>query len=130
MKVTIASFANFGTGILQKSGGYSGVADLRVILGIQAVAGIVGVDLAKPPEHLQRQLDQLELPVVPSKFADEVSTALLDMGFSHERTVSPVESMPPGLLPIDLACVDRMIAIECDGPEHFLQVLGNSEIAH
>ena len=30
--------------------------------------------------------------------------------------------------PQELACEDRKIAVECDGPEHFLQVLGNETL--
>ena len=50
---------------------------------------------------------------------------MVNTGFSHERNVSPFESVP-GLLTIDLACVDRKIAVECNVPKHFLHVLGNS----
>ena len=50
---------------------------------------------------------------------------MVNIGFSHVRNVSPFKSFP-GLLAIDLACVDRKIAVECNVPKHFLHVLGNS----
>ena len=97
--------------------------DLRLILYIQSSADAAGIAMAKPSESAQAKLDALEFPVESSSFADEVSTKMVDIGFSHERNISPFESTP-GFLSIDLACKDRMVAVVCIGPEDFINVLG------
>lgn len=102
-------------------------ADLRTIVYIQMTANLPDIDLPKPPEHLQSQLDQFKLPVFSSMFSNAVSRTLFGMGFSHAQNVSPSESIPAGVLLIDLACVDRMIAVECNAPERWLSVLGKSD---
>jgi RAP domain len=119
-------FCELWNSILRKQGdGVISAADLRVILYIQASAAVDSIDLAEAPKQLQSQLDRVTLPVNASPFADAVSKVMVNTGFSHARNVSPFKSIP-GLLTIDLACVDHKIAVECDGPEHYLHVLGNS----
>jgi hypothetical protein len=58
-----------------------------------------------------------------SRSQEEMSALLEELGFVHEIEFSPFLNRPfvPGLLVIDAACKDRMIAIEFDGPTHFLR---------
>ena len=100
--------------------------ELSQILYIQNSASAFGIDLARPPPDLQRQLANVSFTFNTSNFEENVSKALSGMGFSHRRDVSPFEAIP-GLLPIDIACPDRMIAIECDGPYHYVSILGDEE---
>jgi hypothetical protein len=97
---------------------------LKQVLYIEAFAAASGVQLAKPSLGLRKQLDQVQFTTESSTFTDKVSEALGAIGFSHGRDVSPFQSTP-GLLSIDVACADRMIAIECDGPSHYLSVIGD-----
>ncbi|KAI2507052.1 hypothetical protein MHU86_7321 [Fragilaria crotonensis] len=90
---------------------------------ILALAKAAGVDLVQPNKHLQTRLQRAAFPVESSSVADLVSNLLVDLGIAHTRNVSPFKS---GLLPIDLACVDRMVAIECNGPKHYMQDLGDT----
>jgi hypothetical protein len=61
----------------------------------------------------------------PSRSQREVSLLLNELGFDHEEEVHPLHeegepSLPLVMLSIDMASRDRMIAIELDGPSHFL----------
>ena len=102
------------------------VEELRQILYVQACASAYGVELACPSLLLQMQLDKVPLASLSSDFEIMVSKTLLNIGFFHERQVSPFQ-FAPGLLAIDLACPNRMIAIECDGPSHYVSLIGDVE---
>jgi hypothetical protein len=58
-----------------------------------------------------------------SRSQEEMSVLLHELGFVHEIEASPFPNRPfvRGLLAIDAACADRMIAIEFDGPSHYLR---------
>jgi hypothetical protein len=90
---------------------------------ILASATAAGVDLVKPPRRFQSRFLSAEFPVDSSRASDRVSKLLDDMSISHKRNASPFGS---GLLPIHLACRDRMLAIECNDARHFMQELGDS----
>ena len=53
---------------------------------------------------------------------------LNEVGFHHECEVSPDSSISGGMLAIDFACPERMIAIEFDGPWHYLKAVGSGEL--
>ncbi|KAI2493158.1 RAP domain [Fragilaria crotonensis] len=97
---------------------------LAQILYIQTFSSAYGIDLSSPPSDLQSKLVQYTFTTESSKFETNVSDTLLDMGFTHQREFSPLESIP-GLLSIDIACPDRMVAVECDGPSHYLSIIGD-----
>ncbi|KAI2502636.1 RAP domain [Fragilaria crotonensis] len=97
---------------------------LKQVLYIEAFAAAFGVQLVSPSLGLRNVLDQVRFTHESSTYKDEVSDALNAIGFSHIRDLSPFEPTP-GLLSIDLACVDRMIAIECNGPNDYLSVIGD-----
>ena len=50
----------------------------------------------------------------------DIHKLLLKMGLKTELEVSPFEDDMGGFLSIDIACRDKKLAIEFDGPSHFL----------
>jgi hypothetical protein len=62
----------------------------------------------------------------------EVSSILRGLGFDHHEEVSPWKdgglSAPSGMLAIDMACRKKMVAIEFDGPSHFLREVGSGKV--
>merc|ERR1711862_546287 len=59
------------------------------------------------------------------------SHLLKEIGFSHEREVSPCEDNNYGnILTIDYACKRRRIAIEFDGASHFLTELKKGAVSN
>ena len=108
--------------LLEEAADCSVTADFRQLRYTQAFASVYGVELATPSSDVQRKLDlcdQNSLTITSSSYERAVSKALLNMGFPHQCEYSPVKSVPR-MLPIDIACPDRMIAIECDGPSHYI----------
>jgi hypothetical protein len=101
---------------------------LQQISYIQAGARAEGVELSQPPPKLQLMLDGMLFENADSKNQKEVSNQLRKFGFDHEYEVSPFECAP-GLLAIDIACKERMIAIEYDEPSHFLKDTDFVELA-
>jgi hypothetical protein len=70
----------------------------------------------------------------PSRSHREVSLVLNELGFDHEEEVHPFHeeaesSLPLGMLSIDMACRDRMVAIEFDGLSHFLIELESGKVS-
>ena len=102
------------------------VEELIQILYVEACVSAYGIEIASPSPELRRQLDQVSFPNTSSGFEQDVSNTLFDIGFPHQQGFSPFQSTP-GLLAIDMACPDRMIAIEYDGPCHFVSIPGDSE---
>ncbi|KAI2495864.1 RAP domain [Fragilaria crotonensis] len=102
------------------------IEELKQVVYVQACASAFDMALASPSSVLQTQLDRVPFTTESSRFETTVSTTLWDIGFSHQCEISPFESIP-GMLSIDLACVERRIAIECDGPSHYLSVAGDNE---
>ena len=67
-----------------------------------------------------------------SQAQEEMSEILEVMGFDHEKEVSPFLSTNQGALEfwhIDCACRERRIAIEFDGPSHYLRLAGSRRVA-
>jgi hypothetical protein len=62
----------------------------------------------------------------------EVSSIIRGLGFGHDEEVSPWKddklSAPPGMLAMDMAYRKKMMAIEFDGPSHFLQEIGSGNV--
>jgi len=63
-----------------------------------------------------------------SQCSKEVSQLLNEIGFHHECEVSPDSSISGGMLAIDFACPEQKIAIEFDGPSHFLKAVGSGKL--
>ena len=60
-----------------------------------------------------------------SKSSEEISKLLQEIGFHHELEVSPDSTMTGGMMAIDMACKERKIAVEYDGPSHYLKAVGS-----
>lgn len=87
-----------------------------------------GHGVALPPapdimlEAMRRATLRFSRANLKSKASYEISDALLEIGFQHEMEVAPDPEMVGGnMLGIDMACVERRIAVECDGPRHYLK---------
>ena len=63
-----------------------------------------------------------------SRCATAVSFCLKRMDFEHECEVPPNSDFWGGFLAIDFACKDRKVAIEFDGPSHFLKANDNDKL--
>ena len=98
---------------------------------MHARASGVTLSPALPPALKARMIEACNsLTTTNSKFEAEYSQLLSEIGFEHEREVSPfvITSSSSGddyddfgeFLAIDMACRKLKIAVECDGPSHFL----------
>jgi hypothetical protein len=70
-----------------------------------------------------------------SRSQKEVSGILDNLGFRHSLEVSPATNesrfpLPGGMLAINMACRKQMIAIEFDGPFHFLREVGSGKVLY
>ena len=87
-----------------------------------------GVSLSELPEMMMKRtelgLARLDDNSV-SKASEEISKLLKEIGFYHELEVSPDSTMTGGMMAIDFACKERKIAVEYDGPWHYLKAVGN-----
>ena len=100
--------------------------ELGQIIYVQKFASLYGIELESPYVPLQEPINRVPISRRSSNFEAAVSKTLTGIGFSHTLQVSPFQ-FSPGLLSIDMACSDRMIAIECDGPSHYVSRLGNAK---
>jgi hypothetical protein len=92
----------------------------RQLAQVYAFVKASGMDLQQPA-----MLKIKDSSPEPSRSQREVSLLLNELGFDHEEEVHPFHeeaesTLPLGMLSIDMACRDRMVAIEFDGPSHFL----------
>jgi hypothetical protein len=76
------------------------------------------------PQELRDAVDKAVASneLVSSRHHLEASKALTTIGFAHENEVSPFEDGSEGdggFMAIDMACRDRMLAIEFNGPSHY-----------
>ena len=58
----------------------------------------------------------------------EVSQLLHEIGFHHECEVSPDSYISSGMLAIDFACLEQKVAIEFDGPSHYLKSVESGKL--
>jgi hypothetical protein len=100
-------------------------AHLRQLVQTFDMVSRVMDDLPPPNELLQSVGSLKRADIDSSRAQQEMSELLNEVGFAHEIEVSPFPNDPvllvPGLWAIDAACKDRMIAIEFDGPTHYLR---------
>jgi len=91
------------------------------------VEGIKFVQIPKPMANsMQLALSRSDKNVAQS--SKQVSLLLHEIGFPHECEVSPDSSPSGGMLAIDFACPRGKIAIEFDGPSHFLKAVGSGKL--
>jgi hypothetical protein len=90
---------------------------------LHAKASEVALMSPVPPALRRQMIDAVKKSTQSnSRFEGEYSKLLDDLGFEHAREVSPFaeEEKAGEVLAIDMACSARKIAIECDGPLHYL----------
>jgi hypothetical protein len=93
---------------------------------IELHASASGVSLSVPSPHRRRMVEAAAAEYAHSPRGkgasmgeSEYSRLLTEMGFEHERELSPVHERGR-LLAIDFACPDRKVAVEYDGKFHYL----------
>ena len=112
--------------------------ELRQLAQVRAHAGASGVALSPAlPSALEARLVKAckSQSGTGSAFGAEYSRLLSEIGFEHEREVSPFANNSSSgdgagdggdfgeFLAIDMACRKLKIAVECDGKSHFLTSL-------
>ena len=100
---------------------------------IHASVTASGVKSLEAPALLETDKVALEANVHDSRAQNKVSGILDDLGFHHLAEVSPVTKestspLPGGMLAIDIACRKQRVAIEFDGPSHFLREVGSGKV--
>jgi len=102
--------------------------ELSQLVQVQFFASSAGICLKDPSPVLRTRMDQVvrSTAQVESQFHRRVSAILSTIGFNHEIEVSPLNATETGgMLAIDIACRKQKVAIECDGPSHFLIASGS-----
>jgi hypothetical protein len=87
-----------------------------------------GVEVSEPSISCCVEADNIS-----SSAEKEFSSILRGLGFDHDEEVSPWSdgdffSAHSGMLAIDMACRKKMLAIEFDGPSHFLREVGSGKV--
>jgi hypothetical protein len=97
-------------------------AELGQLAQVDLYARVSGVKLEEVSPVLKgKMVEATKINVnKSSKSEDEYSTLLTEVGFEHKREVSPLDGDYGCFLAIDFACKEKMIAVEFDGPSHFL----------
>jgi very-short-patch-repair endonuclease len=98
------------------------VDELKQLVQAELHARSSGVELSPTvPPALRRRMAEAADIVDRSegKFDKIFSSLLTEVGFEHERQVYPSKELGQ-MLSVDLACPIRKIAVELDGPTHFL----------
>jgi hypothetical protein len=94
------------------------------LIRVEMTANACGVELLSPvpPALRLRMAEAIESAnrrgTGVSRFEDEYSALLDEIGFKHEREVSPFGQGQ--MLAFDMASSELKIAVECDGPFHFM----------
>jgi len=102
---------------------------LMQLVQVKLYAEADGIKLQEPPAELKKLMDNIETYEIQSKYQKEVSEVLSDIGFAHEEEVSPLsDTGTGGILAIDMACRKQKVAIEYDGPSHFLRSPATGEV--
>ena len=90
------------------------------------------VELPVCPDMLKRLADAMKalhgVNNKLSKCSTRVSKCLKNIGFEHECEVPPSSDFWGGFMAIDFASKDRKVAIEFDGPSHFLNAIGSGKL--
>jgi hypothetical protein len=104
------------------------VAELHQLHEVDLCVQIEGGEKLKSsllsmPRELREAIDKAVAESVnkSSRRQEEVSSALTSIGFNHEVEVSPFSNAGGNapFMAIDMACRDRMIAVEFNGPSHY-----------
>jgi hypothetical protein len=106
--------------------------DLRQLAQTKIFAGACHVKLPVCPEVMKLIKEALKassgINNTVSNGAIRVSNCLKSISFDHECEVTPSSDFLGGFMAIDFACKDRKVAIEFDGPSHFLKAIGSGKL--
>ena len=105
--------------------------DLRQLSQTLFFAEADGIKLPQIPERMAKRMDLASNSTeehIVSRSSKQVTELLNEIGFHHAGEVSPDSSISGNMLAIDFACPERMIAIEFDGPSHFLKAVGSGRL--
>ena len=97
----------------------------------QIFAKVDSITLLQIPEPMAKRMELTLNRMVDnevSRSSREVSQLLHEIGFHHECEVSPNGLLSSGMLAIDFACLEQKVAIEFDGPWHYLQAVGTGKL--
>jgi len=96
----------------------------------QLFAELDGVSLQEFPAAMAKRMELAQCIVdnEVSRSSREVSQLLHEIGFHHVCEVSPDGSISGGMLAIDFACLAQKVAIEFDGPAHYLKAVGSGKL--
>jgi len=97
----------------------------------QIFAGRDGVVLKETPATMAKRMEvaQNRMDNDVSRSSKQVSQLLHEIGFHHKCEVSPNGSISGGMLAIDFACLEQKVAIEFDGPSHYLKAVGSGKLS-
>ena len=98
---------------------------LNQLVQVDVHARASGVELPPVSPSLKKRMSQAAKADTNagSRFEDKYSALLTEAGFKHDREVQFLEGDYAGFLAIDFACKERKIAVEFDGPSHYLTEL-------
>eukprot|EP00978_Attheya_sp_CCMP212_P016914 scaffold44643_cov47-Attheya_sp.AAC.1 len=104
--------------------------DLCLLAQVEALMKADRIDLEEPPSELRlRMVSIVEKHNTASRSHVQISEMLTKLGFIHENEVPPFEEWAMGgMLAIDMACPKQKIAIEFDGPSHYLKSVGTGDV--
>eukprot|EP00978_Attheya_sp_CCMP212_P024110 scaffold75322_cov44-Attheya_sp.AAC.1 len=103
---------------------------LSQLAQVEAFTKAYRIELEKPPSELRlRMVSIVEKDNNVSRSHAQISGMLTKLGFIHENEVPPLEEWAMGsMLAIDMACPKQKIAIEFDGPSHYLKSVGTGDV--
>ena len=109
-------------------------ADSNQLYQVFAFSKAQGIHIPAPSITFGMDADLIDNS--PSRSQNEISSILRSLGFDHDEEVPPwilndessMTALPPGMLAIDMACRQKMIAVEFDGPSHFLRQVGSGKV--
>ena len=103
---------------------------LRQLAQTQIFAEADGIMLPQIPEPMAKKMELVRNTVDESfsRSSKQVSQLLHEIGFHHECEVFPDSTLSSGILAIDFACLEQKVALEFDGPSHYLKAVGSGKI--
>eukprot|EP00978_Attheya_sp_CCMP212_P012502 scaffold31195_cov44-Attheya_sp.AAC.1 len=105
---------------------------LRQLAQVEAFSKADGITLKEPPADLRQEMRNIDGPdrLDGSRAHKQISGMLTQLGFHHENEVPPLQEWDMGdMLAIDMACPKQKIAIEFNGPSHYLKSVGTGDVA-
>eukprot|EP00978_Attheya_sp_CCMP212_P000883 scaffold1892_cov47-Attheya_sp.AAC.2 len=104
---------------------------LMQLAQVEAFTKADGIELEEPSSKLRQRMWSIKIKDhnTASRSQKLISGMLTELGFIHENEVPPLEKWSMGdMLAIDMACPKQKIAIEFDGPSHYLKEVGTGDV--